>query len=404
MNTEKKTILMIPSWYPTKGNPINGSFFREQALALKDNFYFKVLHINYKKTLFTPYFYLKLKKQKFAEVNSEQNITEYNVTIYKSIFFRLFAKLSYIPKRIEKSEEKQVKTILKRNSNFSFDYVYGLTAQDMAEISERFARSRNKPLILAEHAPFPWPGNTINNLTRRAFEKADLFLAISNDKIRQVLLQNIKLKNIKYIGNLVDETIFSAKQIVPVNKTEKVKTFIIVAANSFYKNYDMFIKVFNRLSQITNIPFKTMVVGYNANKGYSENAEELEKKLKNSLFSDKIELIEYVPRNELTSVYHKADCFIITSIQEGQPVSALEAACCGLPIFSTKCGGVEDYVDDKIGRIYNITDYENFALGLKDYLEDKIKFDNEYIRNTIIKKFGRNVFIDNFTNFINELK
>ena len=401
MNTEKKTILMIPSWYPTKENPINGSFFREQALAVKDNFDFKVLHIIYKKTLFLPHFYIKLRKQRFIEVNSEENITEYNIIIYKSFFFRLFSKLSYIPRKIEKSEEMQVKTILKQNTTFSFDYVYGLTAQDMAGIAERFARIKNKPLILAEHGPFPWSGNTISNITRRVFEKADLFLAISNDKIRQVLLQNIKLKNIKYIGNLVDETAFTAK---PSDKTEKIKTFIIVAANSFYKNYDMFIKVFNRLCQITDTPFKTMVVGYKANKGYSKDSDELERKLKNSLFSDKIELIGYVPRNELTSVYHKADCFIMTSIQEGQPVSALEAACCGLPIFSTKCGGVEDYVDDKIGRIYNIIDYENFALGLKDFLENKIKFDNEYIRNTIVKKFGRKTFIDNFTNFVNELR
>ena len=33
-----KTILMIPSWYPTKENPFAGSFFREQAIALQENF------------------------------------------------------------------------------------------------------------------------------------------------------------------------------------------------------------------------------------------------------------------------------------------------------------------------------------------------------------------------------
>jgi len=29
-------ILVIPSWYGTKVNPTNGSFFKEQALALKE--------------------------------------------------------------------------------------------------------------------------------------------------------------------------------------------------------------------------------------------------------------------------------------------------------------------------------------------------------------------------------
>ena len=37
----KKTILMIPSWYPTKDNPFAGSFFREQALVLDKEFDFQ---------------------------------------------------------------------------------------------------------------------------------------------------------------------------------------------------------------------------------------------------------------------------------------------------------------------------------------------------------------------------
>ena len=34
----KPTILMLPSWYPTKENPHNGCFFREQALAMQEKF------------------------------------------------------------------------------------------------------------------------------------------------------------------------------------------------------------------------------------------------------------------------------------------------------------------------------------------------------------------------------
>ena len=39
----KYNVLMIPSWYPTEENPISGSFFREQALALSRKFDFFVL-------------------------------------------------------------------------------------------------------------------------------------------------------------------------------------------------------------------------------------------------------------------------------------------------------------------------------------------------------------------------
>ena len=44
-----KNILMIPSWYPTKTNPINGSFFREQALALASDFNFDVGFVEFRR-------------------------------------------------------------------------------------------------------------------------------------------------------------------------------------------------------------------------------------------------------------------------------------------------------------------------------------------------------------------
>jgi glycosyltransferase involved in cell wall biosynthesis len=107
--------------------------------------------------------------------------------------------------------------------------------------------------------------------------------------------------------------------------------------------------------------------------------------------------IQKIQKFWIGKVFNRADAFVMTSIQEGQPVSAMEAACCGLPIFSTRCGGVEDYVDEKIGRIYNVTDYEGMAQGLKDFLEGKITFDSQYIRSQIVKQFGKKAFVANFT-------
>ena len=99
-------------------------------------------------------------------------------------------------------------------------------------------------------------------------------------------------------------------------------------------------------------------------------------------------------------MYNRADCFIMTSIQEGQPVSALEAACCGLPVFSTRCGGVEDYVTEDIGRIYDITDYKNFAKGLSDFLEGKSIFNKEKIHSEIVTRFGKKAFKNNFAKYL----
>ena len=410
---QKKIILMLPSWYPTKDNPFQGSFFKEQAIALEDNFNFIVILPNYKTVFSFGYLIKKIFNLNKVILNNEEKNTK-EFIIYIPLIIKIYIHFydflkkrklkiredgigKYIPNIFENILKKQFIQILKQN-HFNFDYVYGVTAQDKAIEAELFAKAANVPYVLAEHAPFPWPGTTLSDKQKQAIENADLFLAISNDKIRQVLLQNIHLKNIKYIGNLVDETMFKMQPVA-----HDTKTFLIVAANSFYKQYDMFIKVFNELKSITQKPFKVIVAGYNANKGYSRNAEELLNHLKNSNFYDDIELIPSVPRNELYKLYNRVDCFIMTSIQEGQPVSALEAACCGLPIFSTRCGGVEDYVTNDIGRIYDITDYKSFANGLSDFLEERITFNKDNIHKTIINKFGKQTFINNFSTFFEEI-
>lgn len=403
-----RTILMIPSWYPTKDNKFAGSFFREQALAMDGHYNFIVVHYTEHTTFALKAFFKNHSKKILAQVNSESNIIEYNVDYYSSFLQKISNVLytfkirhlkhkfengvgSFLPDSYLRKRERFVKRVLDVNK-WEFDYIYGLCAQDVAIPAMVFSNVSQKPYVLAEHGPFPWPGHTINNLQKRGLEQAQLFLAISNDKIRQVLLQNVHLKRIEYIGNLVDENTFVRAPI----EHGTIKTFVIVAATSFYKQYSMFIKIFNELSIITDVPFKVVVAGYKANKNYSKNPELLEQQLKESKFADKLELIPTLERSEMPFLYNRTDVFVMTSIQEGQPVSAMEAACCGLPVFSTRCGGVEDYINSEEGRIYSITDYKSFAQGLKEYLEGKITFDNEHIRKKCVSYFGKEAFVGNF--------
>lgn len=398
----KKTICLVTNWYPTNENPVRGCFFKEQAFAVADYFDFIVVHYSehIRKNIF--------KKDRVYKINEENNTIEYSIDVQIPIMLYFFNCLynfkvktllkkkedgvgEYIlPKKASFSKNKIV-SLFSTNIKDNIDAFYCVDAQIEAYNISCLAKHYNKPYVVGEHAPVPWPGTVINDINKHAIEDADLYLAISNDKIRQLLLQNIKLPKTIYIGNLIDE---NKLKCVPTDNN--IKTFIIVGSHSFYKNYDLFIKVMNRLVEITSIDFKVMIVGYGANKGYAKDVDEFENRIKSSKFADKTILIPAVPHNEIGTVLNRADAFIMTSIQEGQPVSAMEAACCGLPIFSTRCGGVEDYVDDKVGRIYDVMDFESMANDLKLFLEEKIKFDSEYIRENVVKRFGRNMFIKTF--------
>ena len=63
---------------------------------------------------------------------------------------------------------------------------------------------------------------------------------------------------------------------------------------------------------------------------------------------------------------------------------------------------MEDYIDEKMGRIFAVTDSEGMAEALKDYLEGKLQFDPEYIRLSVVAKFGKKAFTRNFTEAFND--
>lgn len=408
--TMKKTICLITNWYPTKENPFQGLFFKEQAFAVEEAFDFIVVH-------YSEYLRKKpIQKTVVSQINKERNTTEYTIIAYvpPHLYFedaintftirhvRKDCQVEGIGRYISSGRQRFTRETLtsafeKAIPANNIDVFYCVDGQAEAYYIQCLANHFHKPYVIGEHAPVPWPGSVLADINKTAIEKADLFLAISNDKIRQLMLQSIRLPKTRYIGNLVDESRFLLKE-----SNNTIKTFIIVASHSYYKNYNLFIDVMNRLTEISKVDFHVMIVGYGANKGYASGVEEFEEEIRNTKFADKTTMIHSVEHEKIGEILNQADVFVMTSIQEGQPVSAMEAACCGLPVFSTRCGGVEDYIDEKIGRIFDITDSDGMAEALKDYLEGKLQFDAEYIRKTVVEKFGKEAFTRTFTEAFND--
>lgn len=381
---KKRTICLITNWYPTEENPYQGAFFREQSLALHDYFDFLVVHYNFHYRVIRNGYRIKLYKE-------EKNLKEYQIDLnIPRVITRLKRLVYYNKFDLKRELSERLAKAFKEGINSSFDILYCVSGQFEAGFLEKIAAIYRKPYIVSEHAPIPWPGTVISEFDKKGIEHADLLLLISYDKLRQIMMQDINVPRFAYVGNMVEPEKFTYK---PSNND--VKTFIMVGAHVFYKNYPLLIKIMLRLKQMTLIPFKLLIVGYGANKGYADNIEVLEKTIAESSLAQCTEMIPAVSHNHMVELYHRADAFVMTSIQEGMPVSAIEAACCGLPIFSTCCGGVEDYITDQIGRIYKLMDSEAFAQGLCDFLEDKIRFDAKYIRQSIIDKFGRDAFVKN---------
>ena len=74
-------------------------------------------------------------------------------------------------------------------------------------------------------------------------------------------------------------------------------------------------------------------------------------------------------RHDLPRIYADLDVFVVSSDNEGTPVSAIEAMAAGCPVVATHVGGLPDLIiDQKTGRLVPAKDVEALAGAVLDLL------------------------------------
>ena len=91
-----------------------------------------------------------------------------------------------------------------------------------------------------------------------------------------------------------------------------------------------------------------------------------------------------------------ADCFVLSSNYEGQPMVLLEAAVVGLPIVSVRFGSVSDALPD--GQLHIVDQsVAGLAAGLTDYLDGKVaaaSLDAEEYNALALREFATAIGVD----------
>ena len=147
------------------------------------------------------------------------------------------------------------------------------------------------------------------------------------------------------------------------------------------KNHVFFIDAIQEVLKKSEFPVRAFIVGDGEEKqniiNYIKN--------KNLEFS-----LDYTPaRFQLTSwikeidrVNSGMDIICLTSLNEGTPVSLIEAQASGKPIVSTKTGGIENIVlENKTALLSEKNDLQNFSKNLLSLVNDSNK-------RKLLSKFG----------------
>jgi len=140
------------------------------------------------------------------------------------------------------------------------------------------------------------------------------------------------------------------------------------------KNHDLFIKSIHlALSKIEN-SIKVFIIGDGEDKTkLLELSQELNLSISTLDIKNKNALIHFTSwRSDMSKVYAGLDIVALTSLNEGTPVTLIEAQAANKPVVSTNVGGVRDVVQEgKTGLLSDSGDLDAFSENLIKLIENK---------------------------------
>jgi len=174
------------------------------------------------------------------------------------------------------------------------------------------------------------------------------------------------------------------------------------------KNHSLFLKALKHVLNNTSVKIKAFIIG----DGESRNTiEQLANSLdiKFSRHTDEKHLHPVVLtswRTDVDTICAGLDIIALTSLNEGTPVSLIEAQAAGKPIVSTRVGGIADVVlEDETALLSAITDEKLFSENLLRLVNDaslRNKFSNAG-KDFVISKFSYHRLVNDMSNLYREL-
>ena len=376
-------ILIIPSWYATNSNPTNGSFFREQAMAMKEAGHNVIVAFVEVRLASRDLFSEKV------DIKDDNGIKTYRIIQGK------IPKTGNIGTVIafRRGLIKIIKNLYNRE-NIDIVHLHSCIWGGIGAVSA--SRKLNIPLVITEHSSYysRYRVKMIEKLILRySFKSANKVISVSNS-LREIISKY--KSNIEVIPNMVD----CDKVLSIINKNNNLGEegqFTILSLCYLKKNkgIDILIRAFSTYFRGKEV--KLIIAGDGPER---ENLENLSKELG---ILEQVEFKGALNRDEVYKVMSNCNIFVLPSRFETFGVVLIEALANGKPVISTRNGGANDIVTDENGILVDIDDIEGLGKAMVDLKLNYNKYNEEEIRNSCINKYSKKIITRQLEKVYSEL-
>lgn len=391
MNKEKKKILLLPTYWPTNDAPIIGSQVKEQAELLINDFDLKALYclpgMGWKRLILILFFGRFIKNRLYKKCDHQLlggKIESRGVYFFKSncipeklnqYFKNKAYKYVFDLIRSEKWEPKLM-------HSRGFDYG-GTAATYLSKYSKiPFVNTENTMFLF----DIEFSKNKLKNY-KNVLQQAKAIHFVSHFLLRNTVMHGfLTQKPLHVIANPVDEDHF---YLCKERKEENPFRILITGYNAYIKDYPTYFKTLKTLVEkgISNLQ-AVVVLTY----GNDKNKDEILQLASQYGFGNLCEIHLQVSRDAMPSLVNTCDLYLCTSLIETFGIATLESMFCGVPVVSTRNGGIEDFINADNGILCNIGDYNELASAVEDVIKGKIKFDPDRVRESVVNKYGKKAF------------
>jgi L-malate glycosyltransferase len=375
-------ILLIPSWYATPRNPIRGSFFLDQAVALT--------HAGHQVGMLVPPSRLRT-LHGLREVGSfwHKSPSDISVTmdagikIYRMPWWGWVGSVN-IARRVELAlqvferycEEQGTPDILHGHS-----ILYG------GYLATKIGQVHQIPSIITEHHT-RYLANQLQwgeaKATTHIMERTNKILAVAPG-LAQTMMRFVN-RPVDVVGNVVDTNFYTPQ---PDNIPLSPFVFTVVGTLSKRKAQDVLLQAFALTFQ--QQPVELHIAGTGVKR---RNYQQLAKKLG---IASQVHFHGALSRTAVRDLLQKSHVLVSSSYIETFGVTIIEAMACGKPILATRSGGPEYFVDEKSGVLVPVGDIDALAEGLKRIKENYSAYNPHEIRQIVVNRFSENAIAQALT-------
>jgi glycosyltransferase involved in cell wall biosynthesis len=382
-------LFIIPSWYPSKQNPIAGIFTQEQAIAIAEvgeniNVIVSTWGHSGKGdvSLLSP---LRLISALIWKVISEKNKWTQVAGIHE-IFNPAITWSSRLPfggvQRLLGPNRRNLQAAMKRFG--TVELIHAHVSFPAGYVASILSREFGIPYVLTEHmSPFPFPslmreGKPLPEIAQ-AFANAAEAIAVSPSLAKRIATFGYREPVV--IPNVVDERRF----LLGEPSSDKF-VFFTLGGLTDQKGVGHLLEAI----ALWNPPadrFEFRIGGDGPMRAtYQAMAEHLG-------VADRVRWLGPVSREDAPHQFRECHIYVMPSRHETFGVVYAEAIACGKPIIATRCGGPEFIVNDLNGCLVEVGDVDGLANKLDWMYRHWDGYNPELIRSDFEQRFSRRAVV-----------